>query len=225
MKHVRLVAAVILGMSVSGCATMDIATRNAPFVAPTAGAAAVAPSMKVVSYDVRVPHSLKVSEANSYYPAGDIVWHGDPMGDRYAQVEKIFDESIDAGIKKGAGKLPVVLDIEVTKFHALSEKTRYTIGGRHEIRFVMNFLDPKTRQPVAPARKIDATFKGFGGARAVEAEEKGLTQRVRIVSHLTNVFRHQLGLDEQPPAAAQPDMVSRNLQRPLSTSGSSAGVF
>jgi hypothetical protein len=209
---------------------MDIATRNASFEAPAA-AVAVAPSMKVVSYEVRVPHSLKVSEANSFYPSGDIVWRGEPLGDRYAQVEKIFDDSLAASTKGSDGKLPVMLDIEVSKFHALSEKTRYTVGGRHEIHFVMNFLDPTTRQPVAPPRKIDATFKGFGGARAIHAEENGMTQRVRIVSHLTGVFRHQLGLDAKPPVEApkvfevQPDMVSRNLQKPLSISDRTTGLF
>ena len=220
MKHVSMVALMMMGMAVAGCATTDVASRNAPFEAPAAEA--VTPSMQVVSYEVRVPKTLKVSEANSYYPNGDIVWRGEPLGDRYAQVRKIFEDSLARGAAGSKGAVPVVVDIEVTKFHALSEKTRYTIGGRHEIHFTMNFLNPQTMQPVAPARKIDATFKGFGGARAIHAEQNGFTQRVRIVDHLTGLFQKEFGISAGQPQPQQvrpipvnPDVVSRNAAVPL----------
>ena len=214
MKHVRMVALICMGVAVSGCATVDTASRNAPFEAPSASA--VVPSMKVASYQVRVPKSLKVSEANTYYPMGDIVWRGEPMGDRRAQVQKIIEDSLVRGAKGTNGQMPVLVDIEVTKFHALTEKARYTVGGRHEIEFTMNFLNPETRLPVAPQRKINATFKAFGGARAIHAEQNGLTQKVRITNHLAGVFQKELGIAvnreqaPQQPIPFNPDAVSQN---------------
>lgn len=223
MKRVRMVALVVLGMAVSGCATVDAPSRNAPFEAPSA--AAVTPSMKMVGFEVRVPKTLKVSEANSYYPTGDIVWRGEPLGDRHAQVKRIFDESLGRVAQTSNGKVPVLVDVEVQRFHALTEKTRYTVGGRHEIRFVMRFLNPETRQPVAEPRSIDATFKGFGGARAIAAERNGITQRKRINDRLTSVMQKELGISgtAQAPAA---DVVSRNAAAtPLKTGDATSGLF
>lgn len=227
MKYVRMVALICMGAAVSGCATTDIASRNAPFEAPSA--AAMAPSMSIASYQVRVPQSLKVSEANLYYPPGDIVWREDPLGDRHVQVQKIFEQSLARAEPAVKGKMPVRLDIEVTRFHALSEKTRYTIGGRHSIHFVMNFLDPETGAPIAPPREIDATFKAYGGQQALEAERKGLTQKVRITSHLAGVFQKELGVTAPaaPALAAAPEAVSRNAQAaaPLAPGRKIAGLY
>lgn len=223
MKHVRMVALVVMGMAVSGCASLDAPSRNAPFEAPSA--AAVTPSMKVVGFEVRVPRSLKVSEANSYYPTGDIVWRGEALGDRHAQVKKIFDESLARATQGSNGKVPVLVDIEVKRFHALTEKTRYTVGGRHEIKFVMHFLNPETRQPVAEPRNIDATFKGFGGARAIAAERNGVTQRKRIGDRLVSVLQKELGIGAATNAPAA-DVVSRNVtEAPLKAGDPTGGLF
>ena len=225
MKHVRMVTLIAMGLAVSGCASMDVASRNAPFEAPSAQAIAkaTAPAMKVESYEVRVPQALKVSEANSYYPSGDIVWRGEPMGDRHAQVKRIFEKSLERGAKGANGTVPVLVDIEVKRFHALTEKTRYTVGGRHEIKFVMNFLNPETRQPVAAPREIDATFKAYGGARAVAAERNGITQQVRIDNQLTAVFQRELGVTGTPVRTPLHDSVSRNAPETVSRNATISG--
>lgn len=232
MKHVRKVTLIALGMAVSGCSSMDVASRNAPFEAASAQGAAsatiAAPSMKVESFEVRVPKSLKVSEANSYYPSGDIVWRGEPLGDRHVQVKRIFEDSLTKGTRGANGTMPVVVDVEVKRFHALTEKTRYSVGGRHEIQFVMNFLDPETRRPVAAPREIDATFKAFGGARAVAAERNGITQRLRIDNKLTAVFQQELGVTGKPVREQKPqaDMVSKNVtSAPLRAGDRTTGLF
>ncbi|WP_193555901.1 DUF6778 family protein [Marimonas lutisalis] len=224
MKRVRMVALIVMGMAVTGCSSMDVASRNAPFEAPSA--AATAPAMKVESYQVRVPQSLRVSEANLYYPSADIVWRGEPLGDRHTQVQKIFEESLAAGAQGSHGNVPVLLDIEVKRFHALTEKARYTVGGRHEIEFVVNFLNPETRQPVAEPRKIDATFKAFGGARAVHAEQNGITQKDRIVNHLAGVFQHELGIAaRKTDAPVQPIPVVSQNASPLSMGDPTNSLF
>lgn len=216
MKRVRMVALICMGFAASGCTTIDTASRNAPFEAPSASA--VTPAMKVEAYQVRVPKSMRVSEANMYYPSGDIVWRGEPLGDRRAQVRKIFEDSLARGTAGSAGSVPVLLDIEVTRFHALTEKARYTVGGRHEIQFTMNFLNPETHQPVAEPRKIDATFKAFGGARAVAAEQNGVTQKLRIGSHLAAVLQKELGVASEhatQPASQPIPVVSQGAVQPI----------
>ena len=49
-----------------------------------------APDFSVVDVRVIVPETLKVSEANTYKPRADIVWRGDPYGNRYEQVAAIM---------------------------------------------------------------------------------------------------------------------------------------
>ncbi|MDQ2093199.1 DUF6778 family protein [Rhodalgimonas zhirmunskyi] len=194
MKKMRLVALMMLGsVAVSGCSNMDIASRNAPFDAPAAKPAAL--SMKVTSFQVRVPRTLKASEANLYYPSGDIVWREDPLGDRHAQVQKIFEESLAVAVAPAKGSVPVLLDVEVKRFHALTEKARYTTGGRHEMIFVLNFLNPETLQPIAEPRRIETNIKAFGGQRAIHAEQNGITQRLRISQHIAGVVQRELGIE------------------------------
>lgn len=214
MKYVRTVALVIMGLGVSACTTTDVASRNVPFEAPQIAATAM--PVKVESFQVRVPQSLRVSEANTYYPSGDIVWRGDPMGNRHQQIKAIFDQSIMAGVKGTDGVVPVIMDIEVTRFHALTEKARYTVGGVHSIEFKLSFLNPETRQPVAPTRMIKADLKAFGGARAIHAEQNGVTQKLRITSHLVSVIRNELGGSGAPvktsakTSPVAPTQVTRN---------------
>ena len=57
----------------------------------------------VARVEVRVPRSLKVSEANRYLPAGDIVWREDPPGDRHAQVQAIVQAQQAAVAASAAG--------------------------------------------------------------------------------------------------------------------------
>lgn len=228
MKKMKLVAALMLGsVAVSGCSNMDVASRNAPFEAPAAKPAAM--SMKVTSFQVRVPRSLRASEANLYYPSGDIVWREDPMGDRHAQVQNIFEEGVARGVAPSKGSVPVMLDIEVQRFHALTEKARYTTGGFHEMKFVINFLNPETMQPVAEPRRIETSFKAFGGARAIHAEQNGITQRKRITQHIAGVIQRELGItapkkgDKPHVIQVQPE-VSRNAT-PLLTGDKTNGLF
>ncbi|WP_306154334.1 DUF6778 family protein [Roseovarius sp. MMSF_3281] len=200
MKTFRLIAALMLGLGVSACGSVETATRNAPLEAPELAPSPV--SFNVQAVRVSVPKSLKVSEANRYYPGGDIVWREDPVGDRHAQVKAI----VEAGINKGVaamepGAVPVVMDIEVTRFHALTEKARYTIGGVHAIQFKMQLRNPDTGQAYGEPHFVKADFKAFGGAAAIEAERDGVTQKYRITNHLAKVIHTQLTSPEGYKAA------------------------
>ncbi len=164
------------------------------------------PSMRVVGLDITVPRSLVVSEADSYKPVADIVWRGDPYGDRYEQVKAIFEEGIGRGVRSLQGNLPVVVHVEVRKFHALTERTRYSIGGTHAIDFILSVTNGRTGEVIIPPYLVSTRLKGYGGAKALAAERIGLTQKVRITTHLAGLIRQELtGIPARP--APEPELV------------------
>ncbi len=146
----------------------------------------------VSSVIVHVPRSLKVSEANRYYPSGDIVWRGDPIGNRHVQVRQIFENAMLRGVSTLNGPVNVDVNIEVVRFHALTEKARYSVGGVHAITFNLALKNPETGALLVPARTIRADLDGFGGRQALAAEARGQTQKVRITNHLSEVIRQEL---------------------------------
>lgn len=191
MKLVRLIAALMTGLALSACASVETASRNAPLEAPNLATMEVSFDVKAIR--VSVPQYLKVSEANSYYPGGDIVWREDPLGDRHAQVKTIFEAGLQKGVTElGAGNVPVYLDVKVTRFHALTEKARYTIGGVHAVQFKFVLRNPDTGEAYGEPRFVKADFKAFGGARAINAERNGVTQKVRITNQLAEVIKTEL---------------------------------
>ncbi|MGZ2257738.1 DUF6778 family protein [Roseobacter sp. A03A-229] len=198
MTLIKTCAALGLAALIAGCATTDTASRNTPFTTGSeAGAAsfqAQVQPLNVRAVNVVVPQTLQVSEANSYYPSGDIVWRGDAPGDRHAQVKAIFDEAMGRGTATMVKGAPVVLDVQVLRFHALTEKTRYTIGGVHSIRFNLAVRDAETGLLLGEPRTVKADLKGFGGQQAIDAERQGQTQKVRITDHLARVIATELAV-------------------------------
>ena len=221
MKIIKLVSALSIGAALSACGAADVVTREAPFTAFSAGQAlemaaqpesnrsvrtitdenhtartilpgAILKQINVAKVNVRVPTSLKVSEANRYYPSGDIVWREDPMGNRHAQVAQIVYDAMTAGTAGFTGPVPVILDIELLRFHSLSEKARYTVGGVHHIVFNMVLRDGTTGEPLSEPRRISTDLDAFGGQQALMAEARGLTQKVRISGHLAEVIRQEM---------------------------------
>jgi len=85
MKFVKATLVAALALTVSGCASVDVATRNASFEAPKEQS----PLSEVIAIrdvEVNVSRDLRVSEAELFYPVADIVWRGEARGDRYEQV-------------------------------------------------------------------------------------------------------------------------------------------
>ena len=194
MSRYRIVTALILALGLSACSSYDLTTRSAQSedAARGATAATALPAIQVMEARIVVPRSLQVSEANSYYPLGDIVWRGDAYGDRHAQIEAILSDSMGLARAGHRGSVPAVVEIEVKRFHSLTEKTRFSVGGVHSIRFDLTLRDPKTGVALAPTREIRADLKEYGGQRAMEAERQGLTQKLRVTRHLANVLRSEL---------------------------------
>jgi len=154
----------------------------------------IQPDYRVESFTVSVPKSLTVNERNSYYPRGDIVWRGDTYGDRHAQVEAIFDQALRNAASSVDGARPVRVDVQVMRFHALSEKARYSVGGIHDITFRLRLADPVTGAIIAPSKVVDADLDALSGQGANVAEARGDTQKNRIIAHLTLVFQEELSV-------------------------------
>ncbi|MEM6759195.1 MAG: DUF6778 family protein [Pseudomonadota bacterium] len=207
MTRAKIALFLLLGGLVSACGTTNVATRNTPFEPTPIGSeidvpdgyqaaeavpGASLPSVNVGQINVVVPQELKVSEANSYLPKGDIVWRGDPIGNRHAQVAQIFEAAMQRGTQAIEGDQEVTLDIVVKRFHALSEKARYTVGGVHNITFDLTLRDAATGAPLSPSREVRADLDAFGGMEAIRADSIGQTQKVRITDHLAEVIRQEL---------------------------------
>lgn len=209
MKLRKIVFVTTLGVLLAACSN-TVATRNAPLEkvpgqkggVPSLNASVALASdhelhdgaslVTVEAVKVRVPRTLKVSEENQYFPKGDIVWREDPLGDRHAQVQKIVQTAMARGVQGLDGPVPVVLDVEVVKFHALTEKARYTVGGVHNMEFKISVLDAETGDVLSPAKLWKSDLIAYGGQKALQHEAIGQTQKVRISDHLASAIREEL---------------------------------
>jgi hypothetical protein len=210
MKIFRTFALLAVGASLSACAAVDAVSRDAPFEsfqpeqvrpvsvpaelieAQRATQASYQSPVRIENIAVQVPRSLKVSEANRYLPSGDIVWRGDPIGDRYEQVQAIFEEAMLQGVAVVDGPSAVDLLINVKRFHAITEKARYSTGGVHNIVFDFALADPETGALLVPWQEVRADLEAYGGDAAIRAEAAGQTQKVRIRDHLARVIVEEL---------------------------------
>ena len=195
MKLKTLFALAALTMTIAGCATIDISSRNAAFVAPEASGAA---QMVIRDYDVQqirvvVPQNLRSSESNGYYPLSDIVWRGDPLGNRHQQVGEILQAAATRGTAELDGAVPVIAEVTLVRWHGVTERTRYSVGGIYSIQFYLEVRHAETGAIIEPARLIEANLPAPGGQAAVALEQTGQTEKVRVTDHLTWVFGQELG--------------------------------
>ncbi len=223
MISLRSLTAVTLALVLSACAgTSTPPSRGVMTDAPaisgarnasqsgtagTAGTVVLQSQYQIVGANIIVPQKLRVSEANMFYPIADIVWRGEPRGDRYRQVEAIYQEAFAAGTAKMTSGRKAVVDIEVTRFHCLTEKTRYTVGGVHSLHFMLTVRDADTGVVIDGPRAVVADVKAAGGAQAIAEDDMGMTQRVVVVQRLSEVIHRELSTKITDPA-----LVSRFLE-------------
>jgi len=197
MKPIKIILIAALVFGLSACAKTSTVSRNESINAPFVSTKSVETVIAATTFSVRdvrvsVPDTLSVSEANIYFPSADIVWRGDFYGDRHDQVAAIFKEGMTRGVKDMNGAQAIYVDIEVKRFHSLTERARYTVGGIHSIKFILTLRDAKTGAMIADPRLIKADLKAYGGKRAVVAEHRGETQKVRITAHLAGVIKREI---------------------------------
>jgi uncharacterized protein DUF6778 len=204
MNKIRLSAALGAMALLGACATSPV-TRAAPLETLPTGISDIENSSItdvtsvaeanwfVQAVRVNVPDSLSVSEANLYLPGTDIVWREDPYGDRRAQVRRILELATSQAAISMEGSDAVYLDIDLKRFHALSQKARATVGGWHTIDFDVTVRDATTDAVVVESTPVKIRLRAFGGQKAIDAEIRGETQKVRISREITSVMRQYLG--------------------------------
>lgn len=194
MKLFNITTGIALIMGLTACGSAGTVARYAPLTTDvvTSETVSIPRDYNVVDIRVNVPETLEVSEANRYLPVADIVWRGDPYGNRYEQIEAIFETGMTRGAAQLTGSRDVIVDIEVIKFHSLTEKTRYSFGGVHNIKFSMTVRDAETGVVIEEPHIVSANLDGFGGKQAIEADRIGQTQKVRITDHLSRVIVQEL---------------------------------
>lgn len=199
----------ILGLS--ACMQPDTASRSAPtaegVTLATQGSKGalragqqVAIPLNVVEVKILVPTSLRVSEAETWYPIADVVWRGEPRGNRLEQVYRIFSEAAAAGTSDLTTGLPVIAEVQVTRFHCVTEKTRNSIGGMHSMQFTLTIRHAETGEILDGPRKVVADTKASGGSKAIAEDYAGRTQRVVVVERLTQVLHQELQAIKADPA-------------------------
>jgi hypothetical protein len=148
--------------------------------------ASVSGGWRLADVRVSVPKTLSVSEAKSLLPSADIVWREDPLGDRHAQVAVIMDNAITRGAQGLRGARPVIIDVTVTRFHALTfeAELRDQNWGVHNINFTAQVVDAGTGEVLVPATAIRAELPALSGAQMKAARAKGITQKSMISAHV-----------------------------------------
>lgn len=160
---------------------------------------ATARDWRIADVIVTVPDELTTTEANTFAPRADIVWHGEPFGDRKMQVAAIFREAALRGTNGLNGPRPVTMSLTVAEFHAVTPAAvARAPAAVHNIAFQLQIFDAETAEPLTEAQLVEADLDALVGAAAVAAAVEGQTQRVRIVDHLTTVFRGIFGVGPDP---------------------------
>lgn len=164
---------------------------------PVASDEDIASKQVVRGYDLegftfKVANGLVVSEAETFYPNADIVWRGDPFGPRLPQIRAMFQTAYlrnEAVLDVGT---PVAVQVTLLRFHGVTEKTRYTIGGVYNIIFELTVKNASTGELIESGRIVTANLDAPGGIRAVELDRSGQTQKVRVTDFLSKVLRQEL---------------------------------
>lgn len=179
-----------LALTVAGCASSNWETNY------TQVPAEQATQWRVAAVNVTAPETLTTSEENSYVPSFDVVWHGEPYGDRRAQAAAILREGIQRGAAVAKGKTPVRIEAVVEQFHAITPVTRnreWMNAGVHDIRYTVQVFNARTGDALTQPQLILADLPALTGKAGDEADAKGFTQRVQIVNHIAAVTRNWLG--------------------------------
>lgn len=186
--------AIGLALTVSGCATGSWETSYDQLDQNQTR------NWRVADVNVVVPETLTTSEQNGYTPNYDIVWHGEPAGDRRAQAAAIVEE----GVRKGAAGLRggerVNLVVTLRQFHGITPRVRDTLqsSGVHNIQYDVQVFNARTGAPLTQPQRIKAELPALVGKAGDEADAQGLTQRVQVVNHLAAVTQNWLGNGADP---------------------------
>jgi len=188
MNNRRSFAVALALMLLAGCAgTWEVAYDDPP-------GNAVTKAWRVVNVVTVVPDLLTVSNDNTFAPDADIVWHGEPFGDRRAQVSAILNEGLTRGTRPLRGERPVAITARIITFHGVTPAAvARAPAAVHNIRFVLSIFDARTGEALVSNETISADLEANVGTAAIAAAINRQTQRERVIEHIAAVTRGWLG--------------------------------
>lgn len=190
----RLAGIGLVALTLAGC-SRDWSTDYANSVDP-----AVSRGWNVHEITVTVPEALTVSDANTWAPQVDIVWHGDPKGDRKLQVAQIMEDGVELGSAALRGPRPVNIGITMQRFHSITPRVEANLNnsGVHDIRYVAQVFDARTGEALTQPEAIHADIAALVGDQAREVRAQGISQKDEIVPHIGRVTAGWLGIGPDP---------------------------
>ncbi len=189
----QTVVFIVLASLLTGCSGAWLVNYDEP-IDPS-----VSRNWRVVSVDVVVPDTLTVSNADTLAPEADIVWHGDPDGDRRAQVATIIETGVAQGARGLRGGMPVHFLIVLEHFHGVTPRaTRIAPSAVHNIRYTIRVFDNRNGRELTNAVHIDADLEALLGEQLVAYRAAGGSEKARIIAQIAEVTAGWLGLGEDP---------------------------
>jgi hypothetical protein len=120
------------------------------------------------------------------------VWRGDALGNRHEQVRTILRDAAEQATANMTTGPAAVVDITLNRFHSVTEKTRFSVGGVHSITYTLTVRDALSGEVLDGPREVTADARAVGGARALAEEAAGRTMKVVIMERLVASFREEL---------------------------------
>ncbi len=192
-KFAGLKGVVVVGLTLalSGCIAPRVSKID--FAQGVGQSASQVATWSLGDVQVEISNGLTVTQSPSrrYPPLSELVWYGDPPGDRKAQVATLMADAVRAGAADAlAGSQPVTIALNVTEFHAMTPRARSTELqlGVHEIMFDISVVDA-SGATLASEKGVRSDLQAFSGAAAVQAEQLGQGQKIRIQRRVAQVIR------------------------------------
>lgn len=155
----------------------------------------VAAGWNVRNVSVSVPETATTTERNSLAPEADIVWHGEPRGDRKVQVAAIVEEGITRGTAGLRGPRAVDISAVVTQFHGVTPRAVSAAPAAvHNIDYSLQVFDAASGAALTEPVAVQADLEAYVGAAAITAALQGQDQRTRIVAHIASVTAGVFGI-------------------------------
>ena len=150
---------------------------------------------KVTSVNVTVPEALIVSADNALNPSADIVWWEGNRAYGKVRVDEIVTQGAQAAASKTNGSRPVRLAITLVRFHGMTPRAtaRLQVSGVHNVHFVAQIFDAATGAALTSAENIHADVPALHGEELNNANQRGLTDRVRVTNAISKAVAGWLG--------------------------------
>lgn len=189
----RALAFGVLALGLAGC----VQTFTTEYAQPAPAEART--GWRAAKVEVVVPPELVVNDGNAYIPAGDIVWHGDPAGDRRAQVAAVLSAGVSAGVSGLHGPKPVIVTATLRRFHALTAKAYHAEiedSGVHTVAFDLTVADAATGAVLAGPVTITADLPArlAPAGTPADAPLPGKLWKAEIEAHIAATVRGWLGI-------------------------------